>query len=41
VRDACGVLDLPGFSRFWLQGDGADGLASAAFVPAAFPKWAA
>ena len=24
VRDACGVLDLPGFSRFWLQGDGAD-----------------
>ncbi len=24
VRDACGVLDLPGFSRFWVQGDGAD-----------------
>ena len=24
VRDACGVLDLPGFSRFWLQGVGAD-----------------
>ena len=24
VRDACGVLDLPGFSRFWLQGQGAD-----------------
>ena len=24
VRDACGVLDLPGFSRFWLQGEGAD-----------------
>ena len=23
-RDHCGVLDLPGFSRFWLQGDGAD-----------------
>ena len=24
VRDHCGVLDLPGFSRFWLQGEGAD-----------------
>ena len=24
VRDACGVLDLPGFSRFWLLGEGAD-----------------
>lgn len=24
VRDACGVLDLPGFSRFWVQGEGAD-----------------
>ena len=24
VRDACGVLDLPGFSRWWLQGEGAD-----------------
>ena len=24
VRDHCGVLDLPGFSRFWIQGDGAD-----------------
>ncbi|WP_299664278.1 FAD-dependent oxidoreductase [uncultured Ruegeria sp.] len=24
VRDRCGVLDLPGFSRFWIQGDGAD-----------------
>uniref|UniRef100_UPI00351949FF GcvT family protein n=1 Tax=Nioella sp. TaxID=1912091 RepID=UPI00351949FF len=24
VRDACGVLDLPGFSRFWVKGDGAD-----------------
>ena len=23
VRDGCGVLDLPGFSRFYLQGDGA------------------
>ena len=24
VRDACGVLDLPGFSRFWITGEGAD-----------------
>ncbi len=24
VRDHCGVLDLPGFSRFWIQGDSAD-----------------
>ncbi|MDG1935649.1 MAG: FAD-dependent oxidoreductase [Paracoccaceae bacterium] len=24
VRDHCGVLDLPGFSRFWIQGAGAD-----------------
>lgn len=24
VRDNCGVLDLPGFSRFWVQGEGAD-----------------
>ena len=24
VRDACGVLDLPGFSRFWISGEGAD-----------------
>ncbi|MGB7320977.1 MAG: FAD-dependent oxidoreductase [Albidovulum sp.] len=24
VRDNCGVLNLPGFSRFWVQGDGAD-----------------
>ena len=24
VRDAVGVLDLPGFSRFWVQGEGAD-----------------
>ena len=24
VRDSCGVLDLPGFSRFWIQGEGAD-----------------
>jgi len=23
VRDGCGVLDLPGFSRFYLQGEGA------------------
>jgi dimethylglycine dehydrogenase len=24
VRDHCGVLDLPGFSRFWITGEGAD-----------------
>ncbi|MFX0546165.1 GcvT family protein [Roseovarius sp. S1116L3] len=24
VRDHCGVLDLPGFSRFWVRGQGAD-----------------
>ncbi len=24
VRDACGVLDLPGFSRLWVKGAGAD-----------------
>lgn len=24
VRDHCGVLDLPGFSRFWVEGPGAD-----------------
>ncbi len=24
VRDTCGVLDLPGFTRLWLQGEGAD-----------------
>ena len=24
VRDHCGVLDLPGFSRFWIEGKGAD-----------------
>ena len=24
VRDSVGVLDLPGFSRFWIQGEGAD-----------------
>ncbi|WP_324752153.1 FAD-dependent oxidoreductase [Roseovarius sp. Pro17] len=24
VRDHCGVLDLPGFSRFWVRGEGAD-----------------
>ncbi|WP_112309269.1 GcvT family protein [Pseudogemmobacter bohemicus] len=23
VRDACGILDLPGFSRYWLSGAGA------------------
>ena len=24
VRDACGVLDLPGFTRLWVEGEGAD-----------------
>lgn len=24
VRDSCGVLDLPGFTRLWVQGEGAD-----------------
>ena len=24
VRDACGVLDLPGFTRLWIEGPGAD-----------------
>ncbi|SLN51746.1 4-methylaminobutanoate oxidase (formaldehyde-forming) [Roseovarius gaetbuli] len=24
VRDACGVLDLPGFTRLWVAGEGAD-----------------
>ncbi|MGX0978220.1 dimethylglycine dehydrogenase [Roseovarius sp. MBR-51] len=24
VRDACGVLDLPGFTRLWIEGAGAD-----------------
>ncbi|MCZ4351888.1 FAD-dependent oxidoreductase [Roseovarius aestuarii] len=24
VRDGCGVLNLPGFSRFWITGEGAD-----------------
>ncbi|SLN53052.1 4-methylaminobutanoate oxidase (formaldehyde-forming) [Roseovarius albus] len=24
VRDACGVLDLPGFTRLWVKGEGAD-----------------
>ena len=37
VRDGCGVLDLPGFSRFWLQGEGADEWLRG-FVTGALPK---
>ena len=37
VRDHCGVLDLPGFSRFWLQGEGADEWLRG-FVTGALPK---
>ena len=37
VRDACGVLDLPGFSRFWVQGDGADDWLRG-FVTGGIPK---
>ncbi|MDB4558649.1 FAD-dependent oxidoreductase [Amylibacter sp.] len=37
VRDACGVLDLPGFSRFWIQGDGADDWLRG-FVTGGIPK---
>nr|WP_309503541.1 FAD-dependent oxidoreductase [uncultured Roseovarius sp.] len=37
VRDGCGVLDLPGFSRFWLQGEGADEWLRG-FVAGALPK---
>ncbi len=37
VRDGCGVLDLPGFSRFWLQGAGADEWLRG-FVTGALPK---
>lgn len=37
VRDHCGVLDLPGFSRFWLQGAGADEWLRG-FVTGALPK---
>ena len=37
VRDACGVLDLPGFSRFWVQGPGADDWLRG-FVTGGIPK---
>jgi dimethylglycine dehydrogenase len=37
VRDACGVLDLPGFSRFWIQGEGADDWLRG-FVTGGIPK---
>ncbi len=37
VRDHCGVLDLPGFSRFWIQGDGADDWLSG-FCTGGIPK---
>ncbi|MEM7438792.1 MAG: FAD-dependent oxidoreductase [Pseudomonadota bacterium] len=37
VRDACGVLDLPGFSRFWIQGEGADNWLRG-FVAGGIPK---
>ncbi len=37
VRDHCGVLDLPGFSRFWVRGAGADEWLRG-FVTGALPK---
>lgn len=37
VRDGCGVLDLPGFSRFWVRGQGADDWLRG-FVTGALPK---
>ncbi|QFT94641.1 4-methylaminobutanoate oxidase (formaldehyde-forming) [Roseovarius sp. THAF9] len=37
VRDACGVLDLPGFSRFRVQGSGADDWLRG-FVTGGLPK---
>ncbi len=37
VRDHCGVLDLPGFSRFWVRGVGADEWLRG-FVTGALPK---
>ncbi len=37
VRDHCGVLDLPGFSRFWVRGEGADAWLRG-FVTGALPK---
>ncbi|MDO5757813.1 MAG: FAD-dependent oxidoreductase [Rhodobacterales bacterium] len=37
VRDGCGVLDLPGFSRFWVRGPGADDWLRG-FVTGALPR---
>jgi dimethylglycine dehydrogenase len=37
VRDACGVLDLPGFTRFWIEGAGADDWLRG-FVTGGLPK---
>lgn len=37
VRDACGVLDLPGFTRLWISGAGADEWLRG-FVTGALPK---
>lgn len=37
VRDACGVLDLPGFTRLWISGDGADDWLRG-FVTGGLPK---
>ncbi|MEQ9261169.1 MAG: FAD-dependent oxidoreductase [Roseovarius sp.] len=37
VRDACGVLDLPGFTRLWVQGEGADDWLRG-FVTGGLPK---
>jgi dimethylglycine dehydrogenase len=37
VRDACGVLDLPGFTRLWVEGAGADDWLRG-FVTGGLPK---
>lgn len=37
VRDACGVLDLPGFTRLWISGPGADDWLRG-FVTGGLPK---
>ncbi|MBQ0751243.1 MAG: FAD-dependent oxidoreductase [Roseovarius sp.] len=37
VRDACGVLDLPGFTRLWIEGAGADNWLRG-FVTGGLPK---
>ncbi len=37
VRDACGVLDLPGFTRLWITGEGADDWLRG-FVTGGLPK---